>query len=632
MTPKLSSQIESKLRGLRRAVASWLTLRGLSYVLLCVVALLALSFLVDWWFMLEKSQRVVSMVVAVAAVLYLAWRYILYPLAFHLDDDMLAVRVEERHSELHDGLISALQFARVEDPEKLGVSPQMLAAAIEQGNRDADKLDFSDVLDRKANRRHGLITLLMILILGGATAGVIYNDLMRIWFNRVILFGDDRYPRNTNFVLGLNDRNELVLPRGDDWNADVKVTGVVPGTVYLDIDYKTGSDQTQLMTKQTDDKPKAGATKTGKKSDPAKASVVERSTARTVGPDGKPIEQADFSATVKNVIEPFRFRIRGGDNRTDWIKVTLVDRPAVESFDLVLEHPQYTSRLPETVWSLRPANITASQSGSTENLPPGSPVRETRTGSSSVYALKGSTIRFKATSNKILKSAELRNEKGDESLLDLETIKVTDDNGKERQVSQFTAEIGPDAIANGTYAITLIDENGLESKRPTRFNVRIRPDREPQVRAQLVGISGMIVPEARIPISSNLRDDFGLVRAGIVYQWRGESEADPKGEGKVEFTEASLPTQTAVTEKGFNYLYPWEVKPLDLKVGMHLTFHIEATDNDTIDSDTGKTGRSAGFFVRVVTDQELRDELLRREQEQRQEPVTRAAQPALAGL
>ncbi|MEX2214572.1 MAG: hypothetical protein WD768_10615 [Phycisphaeraceae bacterium] len=622
MTPKLSSQIESKLRGLRRAVASWLTLRGLSIVLLWLVVLLALSFAIDWWFTLEKSQRVVSMVAAVALLLYLAWRFILYPLAFHLDDDTLAVRVEERHGELHDSLISALQFARLKDLDKLGVSPQMVAAAIEQGNADADKVDFSDVLDRRAHRRHGLLALLMVLMLGGAVAGVLTNDLMRIWFDRVILFGDERYPRNTQFQLTLNDKGELILPRGDDWDAAVKVTGIVPGTVYLDIDYRAGSDLTQLMIKQTDDKsgarPGAPSRKGGAKPAQTPTAPVAATTASTADASAKPTAQADFSATVKNVIEPFRFRIRGGDNRTDWIQVALVDRPTIESFDLVLEHPQYTSRLPETVWSLRPASIAASQSGSTELLPPGSPAqREARTGSSSVYALKGSTIRFKASSNKPLVSAELRNEKGVETPLKLENVKVKGADGKERAITQFTADIGPEQITNGTYSIVLKDTDGLDSKRPTRFNVRIRPDKEPQVRAQLAGISSMIVPEARIPIATNLRDDFAITKAGIIYQWRGESDASPKGEGVVEFTEVKFNEQQAVTEKGFNYLYPWEVTPLKLTVGMHLTFLVEATDNDTIDGP--KTGKSAGFFVRVVEANELRDELLRREQEQRQE-------------
>jgi len=52
-------------------------------------------------------------------------------------------------------------------------------------------------------------------------------------------------------------------------------------------------------------------------------------------------------------------------------------------------------------------------------------------------------------------------------------------------------------------------------------------------------------------------------------------------------------------------------------VGTNMTFHVDVQDNDTISGP--KIGKSTAFFVRVVTPEDLRAELTRREQEQRQE-------------
>jgi len=56
---------------------------------------------------------------------------------------------------------------------------------------------------------------------------------------------------------------------------------------------------------------------------------------------------------------------------------------------------------------------------------------------------------------------------------------------------------------------------------------------------------------------------------------------------------------------------------MDLPVGSILVLVVEATDNDTVSGP--KTGTSGVFSLKVVTEDELRAELLRREQEQRYE-------------
>jgi len=574
MQTQVSSQVLSKLHALRRSIGVWLLVRGAAVVLAALVALLLLSLWLDWAWMLDRSQRVICLIIAVAIIGYLAFRHLLKPMSRSLDEETLALRVEEKHHELREGLINALQFSKIKDPTLLGLSPQMVQATIASGNEAAGRTDFSDVLDRSVFLRNATITVFFLLFIAAMAFGVATNNTLSIWFNRMFLLGEERYPRNTQFVLNLNEQGELLLPRGDDWEAMIKVTGVVPQSVYIDYDPKLGSAVTMLMARQGD-------------ADDAAS-------------------EAEFGANFKNIIDEFRFRVRGGDNRTDWIPVRLVDRPSIETFDLTLEHPQYTAREPEVVWSIRPAVIASADK---------TPTSEGKGGTSSISPLKGSTIRFTAQSNKPLSKAKLKWEKG-ELPLTLEPAQATDAAGNSRAVTRFTASLSPDQLTSSTYAIDLLDTDGLESKRPTRFIVRLRTDKDPTVRTQLLGISSMIVTDARIPIESTFRDDYAVTAAALHYQFRGESEEAPKGSDKIPFTEAKLSEQN-VTERGYTYEHKWEVGDLKMPVGTNMTFFVDVQDNDTISGP--KTGKSAAFFVRVVTPEELRTELTRREQEQRQE-------------
>jgi hypothetical protein len=61
----------------------------------------------------------------------------------------------------------------------------------------------------------------------------------------------------------------------------------------------------------------------------------------------------------------------------------------------------------------------------------------------------------------------------------------------------------------------------------------------------------------------------------------------------------------------------FDLQPLQIPANSGLTFHIEADDNDNVSGPN--TGKSYEFLVRVVTEEQLRADLLRREKEQRQE-------------
>ncbi len=625
-TPSLSRAIHSKLNALRRAVGRWLFVRGVAIVLLWLVGLLLLDLAIDWFFPMDLSQRVVVLLIILGVVVFIGIKHLIRPMIGRLDDDTLALRVEAGHKELGQRLISALQFARVKNPEKLGVSPAMVNATIEQGNDVANQVRFDDVLDQKVFTRNVLITIVMLLVLGGGAVGVMASDLLNAWFKRNLMLADVRYPRQT-FFGELDNITEMTLPRGDDWDATVFVTGVIPENVYLDFEPVTGNSITQQMVRQTpktvlaDTKPgdtndkenKADKNKADDKSKPGEVKNDKTAPADASTPKQKPVQ---FTTLFKNVLHPFRFRVRGDDRHsaTHWITVKLVDRPSIESFRLTLTPPRYTGNGPEDVWKLDPPTMVAESEDDTNR---GEGAQRRATGSSSVYALKGSEIVLEATSNKPLSKATLKTPKGTIEL-PLEQTSASDENGNPKVVTRFKATIPAEELDSATYAIELFDTSTtpLASKRPTRFNVRIKPDREPVVKAQLRGISSMIVADARIPIVAYLRDDYHITKAGVKYAFRGEGEDADKGDGMFEFDQLKY-DETKFNGEAVKHPYNFEVIGLKLKETMSLSFYVEATDNDNISGPN--VGKSQEFYVRVVSDQELREDINRREQEQRME-------------
>jgi hypothetical protein len=187
---------------------------------------------------------------------------------------------------------------------------------------------------------------------------------------------------------------------------------------------------------------------------------------------------------------------------------------------------------------------------------------------------------------------------------------------------RFSALLPTGEVKPGVYEIELADterillppasEPGpLQSKDPTRFAVRIRPDREPQVQARLVGIGSLVVPGARLPFACRIQDDYAVTSARLCYLWHGEGDA-PGGDGIEDLDAARAANRAVVSLES-----ALELAPLGVPAGSRLSFYLEAFDNDDVSGP--KSGKSATFLLRIVGEEELRADLLRREKEHRLE-------------
>jgi hypothetical protein len=287
-----------------------------------------------------------------------------------------------------------------------------------------------------------------------------------------------------------------------------------------------------------------------------------------------------FQAVWSNVVDAFEFRARSKRATTPWTTVELVDRPRADQLGLAATSPEYAG-------------------GATEPLPPGK---------GPYYVLKGSTLEVRGAANKplseaILVAAGARHE-------------MAIDGG-----NNFRTLLSAGQVDGGVYHVELTDTERLmlpersqpgplRSKRPTSFTLKIKPDREPRVIAKLTGVSALVVPEARVPLDCRIQDDYGVSASRLCYQWRGEKDdtgsdgADPLDELHGAGNPTAVSFQTAL-----------ELPPLEIPPGSRLTLFIEADDNDDVSGP--KSGKSTTFVLRVVSPDELRTDLLRREKEHR---------------
>lgn len=530
-----TANVVARLHQLRRQISAWFWVEGLSRVLWTALAVFAVDLGIDWFFRMDVPQRGVMLLFMLGIIGVVAYRRLARPLGSSVSDDALALQVEDRNKLLGQGMISALQLARMDDHAERGMSPALVRQTVLTGTQAAASVDFSRVLDQREFRTNAAILLAAVLLLIGGAVGVAQSAPLSIWFQRNLLLGDAVWPQKTYLLVKRAENGKVKFPRGEDWTQVVEVTPeseIVPESVTIDFRRARGRNSQAMK-------------KTGARA---------------------------FEAVFSNVIEPFEFRARGGDAYTPWIRVELVEQPAVEDLHLEITPPKYT----------------------------GESRQELAAGKGPYFVLKGTSLALRGTANKPLVRAALAID-GKPLPLELTQAKTG-----------FAGAVSSQQLVAGQYVIELEDTEGLTSRRPTTFGLRIRTDREPRVRAKLVGVSGMVVPQAQVPIECRLTDDFAVTRVEMSYVWRDEMTQEPHT-GTVELPAAKI--ELGKRELAFSDVI--DLAALKLPTGTSLNFHIAAKDNDDISGPN--LGKSSDFLLRIVTEEELRTDLLRREKEQRQE-------------
>lgn len=547
--------VSNKIAQLRSRVVLWLAFDGLFRILWLVVGVAVFDFAIDAMFHLDFAQRAILLVVAIAGIAYLAYRWLIQPMGYLPTDAALCHEVERSHPELGEALITSFQFASMPAEKRNHVSAAFVDASVKQGIESAGKIEFGDALNSSTLMRNGvLVGAAAILLLAGGVA-IASTEYGAAWFKRnVLLSKDTTYPQQTYFQLLPEGDEPIAIPRGENHTQIVLIdpeSKTIPEEVFLDFQPARGRPSVPMK--------------------------------RAVG------DEKRFSAEFKNVIEPFKFRARAGNSVSPWREVVLVEQPTVTNLQVSAEPPAYT----------------------------GEKLFELPQGAGPFSLLRGTRILVAGKSNKDLVGG---------------TIEVTSSYGKGRSAEydltlndqrEFSASLAADEWLladeegniprNVRLRIVLNDTDGLTSKRPTSFGVRVKIDRAPKITVEKVGVTGIVTPKAVVPLLGKAEDDYAITALGVEFEMESGESATTKKESPIQ----GIADETILPAESAEFLEMVEIADLELKAGDRLRMIIAAKDNDNVSGPN--IGRSIDLPLRIVTEDELRTDLLRREKEQRQE-------------
>lgn len=550
-----------RLQQQRRRVRTGIWVETLGVIALLLVAYAVPTLLTDRFLRLEWIFRAVLLASFVLVVARIVRRRLMQPLVVALSDEEIALAVERRSPELEQMLISSLQFEQDlqrADATRSIESRELKSAVVTGVRQRLESIPFRRAIDAGRVRRFALGIVTMLVFFVGWSA--IDAQSLGIWASRNVLLSNTDWPRYTTLSLvGVAD-GVVRLPEGDPLTVRISVEGPMPDQMFLDYRFADGDAGTEPMSRTGD---------------------------------------REFSWDLDAVIGDLVVTAQGGDSLPAELRVQIVERPRVEDLSIRVALPPYMERepfdVPATEGDLR--------------LP------------------AGAELTITGSSQKPLQSAFLLFGNARKQLLAL------GDDGRSFQGTFAPAE-------TGLLVVDVIDTDQLGAGAPPKLLLRVGEDKPPTIDYRLRGIGPSITAHVRIPGAFKVRDDFGLRQVGAVMRAVEDKAIDRAPDGAATEQPAEVPWQDAqarfdtdFTRSILRYeaeasvdLTNWNKVPDEkspenpIRPGMLFSLRFWAHDN--FGPGDPHEGSSEVMTFRVVTREQMVDELQRRQIEQRAELET----------
>lgn len=301
------------------------------------------------------------------------------------------------------------------------------------------------------------------------------------------------------------------------------------------------------------------------------------------GGDGDPIHQGmnrfesgDFSWEFEGVTEHFTFTLRADDWTAGPYAVTVVERPRLEELALEVVPPAYTGLPPRAVLARGGGGAAA--------------------GSGDIQAFRGTRVSFRGRANKPLARASL----------------FLGENALPVSLSQDAFQGSFEIQEGGVYHFALVDAEGFEEDQPTRYQIRLLPDRPPQVRIAFPEEGTLdVTPFARFDVKTIAQDDLGLSAVRLLYS---TTESDETWLPIHDFFSTAPPPE-APPAPDHAGAFVFEMEQLKAQPGLLVRYRVEASDFNTPPG----VSFSQEYRCRVKEPSEVSQEVTRRLDDLRQE-------------
>lgn len=309
---------QSFFHALRGKTRTGILVEGIALMGIAFVGFMLVSFALDRTLRLEIGYRAVLLLAFVVAFVRILYRRLVTPMGVSLSDEELALAVERGDQDLHQALISAVQFEH--DLEQGGgpESEQLKQIVVDDVHRRLPHLQGSRALDSQRIRRHtGMLTGALVVVLAW---GVLDAGSLGLWARRNLLLSNMEWPRYTKlaFIMDVDENGAIRHAENNDLTVEVEASGIVPEQVFLNYEFTggvTGKDVMVMTGDESADKP--GARR--------------------------------FLTTLPAVLEGANIWATGGDGLSETLQIQLIKRPLLKDFTVVLHYPAYMKREPASM-------------------------------------------------------------------------------------------------------------------------------------------------------------------------------------------------------------------------------------------------------------------------------------------
>lgn len=253
-----------------------------------------------------------------------------------------------------------------------------------------------------------------------------------------------------------------------------------------------------------------------------------------------------YEASLTNILDPIEYRVTAGPAQSDVFRIDVRHPLAIDSIRADITPPEYTGVEPSTV------------------------------DEGNLNVIDGSTVSLSFTLDRAPKTAKLILTERGVRLGPGESPKV-----EERELTVDNATLSTELKLHQDHTYTLIAEAADGMKLPeNKFRIRVRYDQPPEVWIEEPDEALEVHSIAEVLMRVRTRDDFGLSRAGIVFEVNNEEEYTLKEKDYAELATALAadggePSQQ--TRDAFQRLLPLELFGLEEKDSV--TYYAFAEDN-----------------------------------------------------
>ncbi|MCX6169530.1 MAG: hypothetical protein NTX65_09325 [Ignavibacteriales bacterium] len=512
MTNSLS-EIQKKLRSVVEREKRRDGLKKLSLFIDAVFILFFLIVLFELIGNFNSGFRTALFYLMASFTLLLFGFYVVYPFIkdiiyySHPDYVETSQKIGNYFPEIKDELANAVQIL---NEKNTNYSNQLIDAAFNNVYIKTEKLNFGQVVDFSAAKKFFRISLFASFL-----------TILIVWFipgfnsaaYRLIHFSKNFTPP-PKFVFVVQPGNAEIA-KGQNVTIRINTIGQLPAEIILS----------------------------------AKSEEQSEFSGKILIPDSL----GNFIYEVRSVKSSFEYSVSAENISSENYKITVINRPNITGFDLVISPPAYT-RLPE----------------------------QNQKDNGNITALPGSKIKIALNSSRELSNA---------------VVQFSDSTNKKMSILSTKSTVEFSVSKNLNYQMLIEDTQGIANINPINYSIKVLPDESPNIELIAPSSNVKLGKETKISLVSKITDDYGFSKMELNYRLSASKYRQPA----TEFTKIPITISTQLKEDEVYFV--WDLAPLVLAEGEILSCYLEVFDNDIINGP--KSAKTQQFTITVPSLNEL---------------------------